>query len=98
MEQKHEHEHVPSFRTDILVWVALLVLTTITIFASFATQGTTVLAVSIAMGIATIKATAVLLYYMHLKYDHFIYKIFIGIIIVLFSSFMALMIIDYAYR
>lgn len=98
MEQKHVHEHEPSFRTDIMIWIALLVLTAITIFASFATQGTTVLAVSIAMAVATVKATLVLLYYMHLKYDHVIYKIFIGIIILLFVSFIGLMIIDYAYR
>lgn len=92
------HKHAPSYKLDITIWVVLIALTALTIFASYATMGTTVLAVSIAMLIATIKAGTVITYYMHIKWDHFIYKIFLFVIAALFISFIGLMIIDYAYR
>ena len=75
-----------------------MVLTVITVWASYATGGTTVLAVSVAMLIATIKATFVVRNFMHIKYDHVIYKIFIGVVMLLFLSFMILLAIDYGLR
>ena len=93
-----EHSHTPSFKTDLIVWAVLMVLTVVTIYASHLTQGTTTLAVSIAMFIATIKASTVVMYYMHLKWDHIIYKIFLAVIIALFVSFIGLLVIDYALR
>ena len=95
---EHKHSHAPSFKTDIIVWIALMIFTAITIYASHLTQGTTTLAVSIAMVIASIKATTVVMYYMHIKYDHIIYKIFLVVIIALFISFIGLLVIDYALR
>jgi cytochrome c oxidase subunit 4 len=50
------------------------------------------------MFIATIKASTVVMYYMHLKWDHIIYKIFLAVIIALFVSFIGLLVIDYALR
>jgi cytochrome c oxidase subunit 4 len=93
-----EHSHTPSFKSDLITFGALLLLTAITIWASYATGGTTVLAVSVAMFIATIKATLVVLNFMHIKYDHVIYKIFILLVMLLFVSFIVMLAVDYGYR
>ena len=95
MSEKH---HTPSFKLDATIWLVLMILTAVTIWASHLTQGTTTLAVSIALIIATIKATSVVLYFMHLKFDHVIYKVFMVAIMVLFASFIGLLVIDYALR
>ncbi len=92
------HSHLPSYKSDIKTFGVLMILTALTIWASYATGGTTVLAVSVAMAIATIKATFVVRNFMHIKYDEIYYKIFIGIVIVLFSIFIGLLAVDYAFR
>lgn len=93
-----DNSHTPSYKTDLITFGILLVLTALTIWASYATGGTTVLAVSIAMLIATTKATFVVRNFMHIKYDDPIFKIFIGVVILLFLSFMVMLAIDYAWR
>jgi cytochrome c oxidase subunit 4 len=93
-----DHSHAPSYKTDLKTFGILMVLTAVTIWASYATGGTTVLAVSVAMAIATVKATFVVRNFMHIKYDAPYYKIFIGIVIVLFAIFIGLMAVDYAFR
>jgi cytochrome c oxidase subunit IV len=92
------HSHSPSYKSDVITFLILMVLTVITIWASYATGGTSTLAVSVAMTIATIKATFVVRNFMHIKYDHIIYKIFIGVVILLFLSFIILLAIDYGLR
>lgn len=92
------HSHSPSYKSDLKTFGVLMVLTALTIWASFATGGTTVLTVSVAMAIATIKATFVVRNFMHIKYDEPYYKIFIGVVIVLFAIFIGLMAVDYAFR
>jgi len=93
-----DHSHSPSYKSDLKTFGILMVLTALTIWASFATGGTTVLAVSVAMAIATVKATLVVRNFMHLKYDEPYYKIFIGVVIVLFAIFFGLMAVDYGFR
>ena len=93
-----EDVHQPSYKLDFMTFGFLLILTALTIWASYATGGTTVLEVSIAMTIATIKASLVVINFMHLRFDNIVYKIFVGVVIVLFLSFMLMMAVDYAYR
>ncbi len=63
-----EHKpHVLPLRIYFSVWGALLVLTYLTVAASYQDFGTWNLVV--AVGIATIKASLVALFFMHLKYD-----------------------------
>ena len=93
-----DHSHAPSYKSDLITFGILMALTAVTIGASYATGGTTVLAVSVAMAIASIKATIVVRNFMHIKYDDVIYKIFIGLVMLLFFSFIAILAIDYAYR
>lgn len=64
---EHHHHHLMSFATHIKVFVALLVLTFITVLAAqfdFGAMNTV-----IAMLIATVKACIVMAWFMHLKYD-----------------------------
>ena len=62
-EDVPEH-HAPSALTYVLVWVALIVLATVTLFASRAVTGGWGLVVALA--IASVKAVLVVAYFMHL--------------------------------
>jgi cytochrome c oxidase subunit 4 len=61
------HVHVASARMLVTVCVLLLLLTALTIVA--AGQDTGSWEIWIAIGIATLKATLVAMYFMHLRYD-----------------------------
>lgn len=69
----HKEHHIIPFKTYIGVFVALMILTVITVvvaqfhFGEFNTI--------VAMGIASIKAFLVLAYFMHLKYDDKVYLV-----------------------
>jgi len=64
--RKH-HPHVLPVRTYLAVWIGLLVLTVITVKTSYFNFG--IMNLVVAMGIATLKASLVVLFFMHLKYD-----------------------------
>lgn len=61
--------HVVSARVLVGVWLVLIVLTVATVSATRFDLGTS-LNLWVALGIATVKASLVLLYFMHLRYDH----------------------------
>lgn len=62
--------HISPTRTYVYVGVTLLILTVITVLASYVNFGSLVINIIIALVIATIKASLVLLYFMHLKYEN----------------------------
>ncbi len=64
----HDHGH-GSWKPYAVVLGALLVLTVITVIAAGINFGSNTVNVVIALGIATIKATLVALYFMHLRHD-----------------------------
>jgi cytochrome c oxidase subunit 4 len=59
--------HISSWQTLVKVWVALMVLTILTVMATWVNLGT--LNIWIAMGIAFVKATLVVLYFMHMRHN-----------------------------
>ncbi|HLD74584.1 MAG TPA: cytochrome C oxidase subunit IV family protein [Bdellovibrionota bacterium] len=64
------HDHTPNY---VKVWIALLILTVITVSVSyiqFGRWGMHFLNILVAMLVATIKGTLVCLYFMHLKEDN----------------------------
>ncbi len=61
-------QHVMPVRTNVMVFVALLVLLVATVGAAYLPLG--VLHVPIAMTIATIKAVLIVLFFMHLLHSH----------------------------
>jgi len=61
------HVHVVPFRVLLAVWVALMALTVVTVAVTWVDLGNFNL--WIAMAIATVKATLVVLYFMHMRYE-----------------------------
>ena len=64
--RKH-HPHVLPVRKYVAVWIALMVLTVVTVKVSYFNFG--IMNLVVAMGVATLKASLVVLFFMHLKYD-----------------------------
>jgi cytochrome c oxidase subunit 4 len=63
----HGTGHVTPVRVLAAVWGALVVLTILTVAATWVDLGKASLLV--ALGIATVKASLVVLYFMHMRYD-----------------------------
>ena len=67
------HNHIVPLKVYIRVIGALLVLTVLTVAVAQVDFG--FLNVVMAMGIATVKAGLVLLFFMHLKYDNLLFPV-----------------------
>jgi cytochrome c oxidase subunit 4 len=69
-EQTPEHisEHISTTGSSVAIWLALLAGTGITVAAAFINLGP--FNTIVALAIATIKATLVVLFFMHVKYAH----------------------------
>ena len=65
----HAHDSKKEARAHLVTLVALLILTSITVGASYVQFGSSAANVVIALTIATIKAIIVALFFMHLLYD-----------------------------
>ncbi len=76
--------HVVDIRILLGVFAALMVLTAITVAVSYFDFGALNLAV--AMGVATVKATLVALFFMHLRYD----SVFNSIVFLIGVAFLGL--------
>jgi cytochrome c oxidase subunit 4 len=61
-------EHISSIGSSVAIWLTLLVFTGITVGAAFIDLGP--FNIIVALTIATIKATLVVLFFMHVKYTH----------------------------
>ena len=93
---EHTSNHITSYRTYGIILVILLFLTTITITVTWFDAGR--LTVGIAMFIACIKASLVLLYFMHLKFDQLIFKLFAGMVFLLLAIVFIITFFDYLFR
>ena len=84
-------QHIVPFKTYLNVILSLMVLTVVTVLVSLLDFGLFNLLIS--MGIATAKATLVLMFFMHLKYEDksylviFLTGVFFLVIIFIFSMF-----------
>jgi cytochrome c oxidase subunit IV len=63
-------EHVSPMKTYVIVWIALMLLMGLTVFLSTVPMGTAMNTL-VALIIAAMKATLVLLFFMHLKYESY---------------------------
>jgi len=93
-----EKQHIVSYNENFGTWLGLVLLTALTVAVSVVNASLITLTVVTALVIATTKAILVAYYYMHLKFDHKLYRIMLLIITLLFSSFMLLTIVDYLSR
>jgi len=83
-------------KTYLKIWISLLVLTVVTVSASYVEFGT--FNILIAMLIATIKATLVGLFFMHLKYDNRVNQVVFASSFVFLFIFVALTLSDVMFR
>ena len=96
---KHSQEpHISSYKDLFGVWVALIILTIMTVTVSVYGADIYTMSVLTALLIASTKALVVAFYFMHLKYDPKIYHYMIALVMILFTSFLVLTIIDYITR
>lgn len=93
-----EELHVTRYRTYVLVWVGLVILTgfTYTVAVGFQPGGWAVL---IALAIAGTKSSLVLSYFMHLRSERLvIFKVIIPLVMAVFLVFILLTFADLAFR
>ncbi|MDZ4711152.1 MAG: cytochrome C oxidase subunit IV family protein [bacterium] len=88
--------HHPSYGTNILVWIGLLSLTSITVAVAGINLGS--LALTVALIIATVKSFFVMNFFMHVKFDNKVLKIFIGVCLLIFIIVLILTFFDLTFR
>ncbi|MCA9783847.1 MAG: cytochrome C oxidase subunit IV family protein [Candidatus Delongbacteria bacterium] len=66
-DTSHEHHEPAPYSTFVLVWIALLALTTITVAGSLLFPGT--VGITIAGIVTPVKAFLVMYWFMHLKWE-----------------------------
>ncbi|EGB16246.1 caa(3)-type oxidase, subunit IV [Pseudodesulfovibrio mercurii] len=96
----NEHEqtkrHGPGYGLFIAVWAALMVLTAVTVEVSTIHLG--FLNVVAAMAIASVKASLVVFFFMHLKYENRTLKIMVLVAFVILAIFIGFTFFDTANR
>lgn len=99
-EQTHsenkKHEHVTSFFNHGVVLVVLLTLTFLSVFVANINFGA--FSVAVALLVASIKATTVLIYFMHLKFENLFMRLMVIGVFVLFALVIIITFIDYLLR
>ncbi|MBI5869267.1 MAG: cytochrome C oxidase subunit IV family protein [candidate division Zixibacteria bacterium] len=84
--------HVVPFRILVAVWLALMVLTVVTVEVVYIDLGN--LNLYLAMAIATVKGALVALYFMHLRYDRPFHAIVFVTALVFVLLFVSLVLTD----
>jgi len=84
--------HVVEVRVLVAVFAALIALTAVTVAVSYFDFGEWNLVV--ALGVATVKASLVALWFMHLRYDSPIYSVLFFVALVFFGLFLGIAMLD----
>ena len=87
--------HVP-YRTYVNVWLALVVLTGITVGAAYADLKH--LAIFTALLVATVKSSLVLMYFMHLRWESRLFTWMFIAVLATYAIFIGLTFADYGFR
>jgi cytochrome c oxidase subunit 4 len=90
------HEHVTPLSVYLGIFGALMVLTIITVAVAWIDLGS--LNIMVALGVAVVKATLVILYFMHVKYSSKLTWIVIGSGIFWLAILISLTMADYLTR
>ena len=96
MEDAEAHGHITPPRTLVKVWLLLLFLTGVLVFASTAFHE--MLSVPALLTITPLKAGLVFFYFMHLKHEKPFYKGLVLMVLVVLILFIGLTFTDTAYR
>jgi cytochrome c oxidase subunit 4 len=92
----NEEVHITSYRTNAWVLIALLTLTVITVTVTWIDLSA--LTVAVALLIATIKVFIVLTYFMHLKYESGLFRVFVFMVLLIYVLVIAFTLSDYLFR
>ncbi len=95
MEQKQE-QHIVGAKTFVLVWICLLVLTGLTIKAAQMRMGEWSMLANLL--IASTKASLVLWFFMHLKYEKKLFKILFLVPVATITIIIGMTFFDIWYR
>ena len=90
------NSHIVKYSFYFKILLALIVLTILTVAVTSVELGP--LTVAVALLIAGVKSTLVLLYFMHLKFDNKIYGLMVGGVILVFIAVLAVTFLDFYYR
>ena len=90
------NHHIVPFRVYIYVLLALLILTAISVAVTQIELGA--LTVTVALLLATIKSSLVLVYFMHLKFDNRFFAIMVTGVIILIAIVIFITFLDYLFR
>lgn len=95
MEHKTEH-HIVGYGTFIAVWAVLLALTASLVIISSLGLGTA--GTAAVLFITPVKASLVLYYFMHLKYENTALKLMVFVAVSTLVTFLGLLMLDYSFR
>ena len=88
------HRVLP-YRVYFTVWVCLILLTVLTLAVSYTSLH---VAIQVALLIATTKASLVMLYFMHLRYEGRLYFVMLLVVLVTYAVFIGGTVGDYLFR
>ena len=91
-----QHAHIVPYRTFIIVWFALLILTGVTVWVAQYNLGA--LTIWVALGIATFKSGLVVAYFMHMKYESWLFKLSLLSALAILAIFIGFNFFDVLYR
>ena len=91
-----EKTHIVSYKTHVFVLLSLLVLTAISVAITRIELGP--LNTAAALVVASIKATIVLAWFMHLKFESRFYTLMVSAVFLLFVLVILVTFFDYSYR
>jgi cytochrome c oxidase subunit IV len=95
LEAQGSH-HIVPYKTLVLVLLALLVLTALSVAVTSIELGP--LTVTVALVLAATKAFIVLIYFMHLKFDNIMYTILLVFTLFAIISIIIITFLDYLFR
>ncbi len=91
-----EPNHISGYKDHLMILGVLILLTIITV--AITQVELTALNTAAALFIAALKATLVLLYFMHLKFDQKVFLVMTVLVLVLISAVIGITVIDYIDR
>ncbi len=95
-EHDGEDLHILTDMTQLKVFVALIILTIITVTASVKYPGP--IGVGVALIVTPLKASLILMYFMHLKFERPVFVIMFLVAITILAVVMGLTVVDYQFR
>ena len=96
MSENSDIHHPVQANLYVKVWAALVTLTVLTVAVSYLDMQK--FTVFTAMLIATTKASLVLLYFMHLRFEKRIFSIMMTAVLAVYAIFIILTFSDYSFR